>query len=213
LARGSVDGRFYYMQTRNGDTPGAGGNNQAGLYVVDGTTGATLFDSLARSQEMAGGDANAIDLIQRVNAVAVSPDNKYVAFIQVGTTAPHAVGNDLVIVPLTATIGTVTGLPDLSNIIRITDAFPDDTANGRDLNFDAAGNLYALTSGDGMMRVLSPGGTSQWITAWDGTNYSFSVPEPGALALFGFGGLALLKRRLTVVSFPSPLPFTCNGVS
>jgi sugar lactone lactonase YvrE len=195
LARGPSDGRFYYMEARNGDTPGPGGNNQAGLYVVDGSTGATLFDSLAVSQAMAGNDPNAIDLIQRVNSVAVSPDNKYVAFIQVGTTAPNAVGNDVLIVPLTATIGSVTGLPDLTNIIRITDAFPDDAANGRSLNFDAAGNLYAVSSGDGMMRVLSPGGATEWITSFDGTNYSFAVPEPGSLALLGIGGIALLQRR------------------
>ncbi len=196
LARGPSDGRFYYMETRTGDTPGPGGNNQAGLYVVDGTTGATLFDSLATTQAMPGADSNTIDLIQHVNSVAVSPDNKYVVFIVQTSTAPNAVANDLLIVPLTATKGSVTGLPDLNNMIKITDAFPDDTPSGRSLNFDAAGNLYAVSSGDGMMRVLSPGGATYDVTSFDGTNYSFTaVPEPTSLAAFGLAGAFLLRRR------------------
>jgi hypothetical protein len=61
-------------------------------------------------------------------------------------------GSDVRIVPLLA------GIPDVANTF-VLDAFTD-IAAGRDIAFDAAGNLYAISSGNQAMRVFAPGGLS-----------------------------------------------------
>jgi len=67
---------------------------------------------------------------------------------------------------------------------------------GRELAFDAAGNLVTVDSLDEIARFWSPGGYTEAITAWDGTQWTFSViPEPGSLSLLTLGGLLLLRRR------------------
>jgi hypothetical protein len=65
---------------------------------------------------------------------------------------------------------------------------------GRDVAFDAAGNLHCIISGGvgASYRVISPGGTTFATTTWDGTSMGFRisrVPEPASLAL---GGMALV---------------------
>ncbi len=48
------------------------------------------------------------------------------------------------------------------------------SGNGRDIAFDAADNLYYVSSGQGMYRVFSPGGNSTTTLTWNGTSYSFT---------------------------------------
>jgi len=65
------------------------------------------------------------------------------------------------------------GIPDLSSRYIITNS-PITTA-GRDLAFDAAGNIYTVGSGQGLLRVQSAGGTTIATTGSDGT---FNVISP-----------------------------------
>ena len=63
----------------------------------------------------------------------------------------------------------------------------------QDVAFDAAGNLYVVSSSSETLRIWSPGGNTLASTGSDG---SFSViPEPATMGLLALGGLALLRRR------------------
>jgi len=63
----------------------------------------------------------------------------------------------------------------------------------RDVAFDAAGNIYAVSSSSETLRIYEPGGWYDTILGSDGT--FVVVPEPTTLTLLGLGGLALLLRR------------------
>jgi len=66
----------------------------------------------------------------------------------------------------------------------------------RELAFDAAGNLVTVDNSVEWARFWSPGGYTEATTAWDGTQWTFTViPEPSSLSLLALGGLALLLRR------------------
>jgi hypothetical protein len=180
LAIGPSDKRFYYMEDRDNKT----GNVQPGLFVIDPTTGATIFDSLQETLTL--NLSATFDKIAAVSGMAISPDNKYLAFIVALTysqgSATISLGNQIDIVPLDATIGGIAGLPDLSKMLVIPDAFPNSTGYARDIAFDAADNIYAASLGDEMIRVFSPGGTSVDVTSYNGSGYTFSQsvisPEP-----------------------------------
>ncbi len=158
MTRGS-DGKFYLAENRSA-------GQQDGLIVTD-PTGAMIWDSLAASRTLVG-DPNAADILTGVGGIDVSPDGKYLAIIQID--------NDITILPL------VNGVPDLAN--RLVMDGGTNTANGRDIAFDAAGNLYMLTSGQAMYRAYSPGGHTKTTLSFDGSSYSF-VPQTIAAGLGG----------------------------
>jgi len=132
------------------------------------------------------------DYFRGSQAMTVSPDGTKLAVLHNN--------NVISIIPL------VNGLPDLDN--RMAFSTLPATVSGRDIAFDAAGNLHYVSSGQGVYAILEPGGHSIATTAWNGSAFTFNItntpppgigsgaviPEPGtvALALSGlvvaFGG-------------------------
>ena len=85
------------------------------------------------------------------------------------------INNDVVLIPL------LSGIPDIANRLIMDNGLA--TGNGRDIAFDAAGNLHVVSSGQGMYRTLSPGGNTVTNLTWDGNAYAFSsVTIPGGIA-------------------------------
>ena len=112
-------------------------------------------------------DPAAVDIFTGVGAIDVSPDGKWLATMQID--------NDVVLIPL------VNGVPDIANRIVVDNG--SNTGNGRDIAFDAAGNIYTVSSGTAMYRVLAPGGHTTTTLTWNGTSYSFtSVSAPASVS-------------------------------
>jgi hypothetical protein len=71
----------------------------------------------------------------------------------------------------------------------------DAGTRGRELAFDAAGNLVVVDSTVERARFWSPGGAWETVYGSDGTFSVAQVPEPTTLSLLALGGLALVLRR------------------
>jgi hypothetical protein len=156
LSRGT-NGCFYVNTFRS---PGI---DWAGLYVHD-ALGAPLWNSLEATRAHLN-DPVAADLLRATGGGDVSPQGDFAAVINLETSG-------ITILPL------VGGLPDLANRLGF-DGFPGiPGGQGRDVAFDAAGNLYAISSGAQTLRAFSPGGRTTAITGADGT---FRVVRPSAV--------------------------------
>jgi hypothetical protein len=173
MQRGA-DGKFYLAQNR-----AVGAEN--GLVVLD-SSGVKVYDSLTDSRTLLG-NPTANDILRNILGMAVSPDQKFLAVL--------LNNSDVAIVPL------VNGIPDLANRLDVDTG--TNVISGRDIAFDAVDNLHYVSSGQGLYRVLSPGGFQTSTTSWNGTSYSLAfaqfVPEPGSLAMLGLGAMALANRR------------------
>ncbi len=146
LARGP-DGKFYKTQRR------AEPATSAGIYVLSDDGSTVLWDSRTATRDFLG-NATANDLLGETCAVAVSPDGKWLAVFRRDV-------NSISMLPLNE------GIPDMAN--RLLMATAPITGVGRDIAFDAAGNLYTVSSGQGVLRIYSPGGHTIATTGSDGT--------------------------------------------
>jgi hypothetical protein len=153
MERGA-DGKFYLSQNRSA-------GNQVGIQVLD-AAGAEVFNSLTKTREILGNPA-AVDIFTNVFGIAVSPDQKWLAaMINVG---------DVAVIPL------VDGIPDIAN--RMVVNTDPNVISGRDIAFDAAGNIHYVSSGQGRYRVLGPGGHTQATTSFNGTTFDFDIVTVG----------------------------------
>lgn len=152
LSRGP-DGKWYASQRR------AEPATTAGVFVLapDGTP---LWNSRQASRDFLN-NQSANDLLGESVAIDVSPDGKWLAVLRRET-------NSISVLPMTE------GIPDMTN--RVILATTPTTGDARDLAFDAANNLYFVSSGSGLLRIYSPGGRTTAATRSDGT---FTVTNIG----------------------------------
>jgi hypothetical protein len=156
------DGKFFLMQNRANGT-------EAGLFVVD-TDGATvLWNSLTTTRSISNNPA-ATDILRTSRAIKVSADNSRIAILR----------DDL----QTWVIPLIGGIPDLPTRELVTTYSGAPTTLGRDVCWDAAGNLYALSSGNQLLRIFSPGGTTRTTTRSDGT-FTVARPQPVSVVTTG----------------------------
>lgn len=134
-------GYFYYSDLRS-----SGG--EAGVIAVD-KDGNVLFNSRTESVNL-GGSA---DFLLNLQGVTASPDGKWLATLNNN--------NVVTIVPM------VDGIPNLAGRFQYTGF--GTTASGRGIAFDAANNLYVVSSGIGVLQSLSLGFTATNVTSSDGT--------------------------------------------
>ena len=155
------DGKFYPMQNRSD-------GNEGGIFVVDPAVDGSpffptpdgawdpVYDSKAATFDTYG---LTNDILRLARGVAISPDGKYMGIVRDD--------NAIWVVSLT------NGVPDLTSRRLVTTS--PATSIGRDIAFDAAGNIYTVSSGQAVMRVLSPGYTTIATTTWSPTGTTFSV--------------------------------------
>jgi hypothetical protein len=147
LSRGT-NGYFYVNDYRST------GSDRSGLTVLDASGSNVLWSSLSATRAFTG-NASDNDLLRATGGGDVSPMGDNVAVINIET-------NGITVVPL------IDGVPNITNRL-VFHGMGTGTGQGRDLAFDAAGNLYAVSSGSQLLRAFSPGGTSTAITGSDGT--------------------------------------------
>jgi hypothetical protein len=152
LGRGP-NGYFYVNDYRSV------GSDRSGLTVLDTNGTSVLWSSLPATRAFTG-NSTENDLLRATGGGGVSPRGDYFAVINIET-------NGITVVPL------IEGIPDLTN--RLVFHGMGTTNQGREVAFDIAGNLYAISQGSQILRTFSPGGAATTITTSDGT---FSMSSP-----------------------------------
>lgn len=195
LSRGP-NGNFYVNDYRSG------GTDRGGLYVI-APDGSELWNSLAASRQLLG-SSTAADLLRATGGGAVSPRGDFAAVINVET-------NGITVVPL------IEGIPDLENRLVLA-GFNTVASQGRDVAFDLAGNLYAISSSAQLLRVFSPGGTTTAITGSDGTfdlirPSGVSVAPNDDLATEGSDNASFTITRNGDTSNPLTVLYSLTGVA
>lgn len=149
------DGTWYKSQRR------ADNSTTVGIYAVSSDGATVLWDSLSAWRSYVSDPAAIDPTFSEMRGIAVTPDGKLLAGIKGNT-------NAIVFLPLSA------GVPNVYGFF-VMPTTPT-TSIGRDLTFDAAGNLYTVSSGQGVLRIYSPGGFSTVTTGSDGT-FAIFVPS------------------------------------
>ncbi|GEM_PF-5122968 len=196
LARGADGKLFGNINRVNYGAP------NLSVFDTNGTT--VLWDSLTA----AGGVINVgPDLLFDARSVSISPDDAYVAVMHTD--------NHISVLRLT------NGVPDASSLFVITNLSA--TTVGRSIAWDAADNIYAISSGQGLLRLYSLGLTTTAITRNDasGTNGSFQLilgPSPPAVwvqpqSTSGVRGSAASFSLFALGSSPFGYQWQFNGTN
>jgi len=149
------DGKWYKSQRR------ADNATTSGIFVISSDGSTQLWTSLQAWRDFTGNPSANDVFFSEMRGIDVSPDGRFLAGMKANT-------NSLNILPLQD------GIPNITNLIVIPTT--PTTSIGRDVAFDAVGNLYTVSSGQGMLRIYSPGGFSIATTGSDGT-FSLFVPQ------------------------------------
>jgi autotransporter-associated beta strand protein len=151
------DGKFYISNFR-------GDGTEPGLFIL-GSSGEFLYnsraDAIARNIDEDPALPGVNDPLRLTQGVDVSPDGQYLAVMRNNST--------VLVLPL------IDGIPDLPN--RIYVPVMDRINSGRDIAWDAAGNIYAVSSGNQALRIVSPGKVSLTTYNSDGTFTYHNEPE------------------------------------
>jgi hypothetical protein len=144
-------GNIYAMLER-------GNYGNPNLQVFDPTGTQQLFSSLQGPVNVGP------DPLLLSYSIDISPDGLFVAVANVN--------NAIYVMQIT------NGVPDISTLITIPNT--PTTGNNRGIGFDAADNIYAVSSGQGLMRVFSLGLSTVAVTGNDatGTNGTFQLVLP-----------------------------------
>jgi hypothetical protein len=136
-----------------------GNLSDGNVQVFDKASGARLYTSLNNGADI---------FASSYGGVRISPDGKYLATLKIN--------NEIRLVNL------VNGLPDETSLVIIPNT--PTTGNARGLAWDAADNLYTISSGQALLRCYSLGITSTCVTSndWTGTNGSFTLTMPDTTA-------------------------------
>jgi hypothetical protein len=168
---------------------------EAGIFVLDTDGSTVLFNSLSASRTLLA-NPSAKDIFTNVMGLAVSSDQKFLAVV--------LNSSDVAVMPL------LNGIPQIDQRVIVDTGA--DVNSGRDIAFDAADNIYYVSSGQMTLRILSPGGVTSSTLSYDGSSYNFATtvaaPEPGMLSTASLAMLSLLRRRRrpAVSSGDSPMP-------
>lgn len=133
------------------------------IQVFDPNSGERIYNSLRGA---VGSQSDVF--INAYGGVRVSPDGRFLATININ--------NAILIANMT------NGTPDDSSLVTIANT--PTTGNARGIAWDAAGNIYASSSGQGLLRYYSLGNSSTTISSNDftGTNGSFQLVLPATTA-------------------------------
>lgn len=140
-----------------------------GIFVLSSDGSTLLWSSITAWRTWSGNPTARDSYFGHTMGLDISSDGKYMASIRGATNNPSPgpyippfVGaNTVLIVPLED------GVPNITNLI-VMPTTPG-IATGRDVAFDAAGNIYTVSSGQELLRVYTPGGFSVATTGSDGT--------------------------------------------
>ena len=192
------DGKWYCSNRR------ADNASTTGVFVLSEDGSTQLWSSRDAWRELVG-NPTAFDIpFGECRGFDVSADGKYLASIRGNT-------NSLSIVPMDG------GIPNITNLV-VVPTVPT-TSIGRDLTFDAVGNIYTVSSGQGLLRIYSPGGFSVVTTGSDGT-LEMLVPQVdvSVAAVDNFAsepsadtGEFMISRASADISQPLTVRFTTSG--
>lgn len=206
------DGKWYGSNRR------AEFATSAGVFVLSADGSTVLWNSISAWRTFSGNPTARDSYFGETRGIDVSPDGKYLVSFRGATNnpvapfiPPYVAANTVLILPLE------NGVPNITNLV-VMETTPF-TAIGRDIAFDAVGNIYTVSSGQGLLRIYSPGGFSQITTGSDGGLDLIGPTEvtvtTDAQTVFEGGPTtaALTFTRSGLLDAPLTVAFTVDGTA